>query len=458
MATLSMRGSILVALAAGGLTGCGPSVGTVGAGPVEGPVEQGTSYPGKGFIVHEWGTDTVVVGSDGSLQRGLHHEEEDLPGFVYDRLKAGALVGSGSVEVKMETPVTYFYTDTPRAVNVTVGFPKGVLTQWYPLTYAFAPAIVGPMSAPQLMLDHFADPVLDPAFPFGSSACVQAYSGIADGFLDWGTVDVLARGQAPAVPDAPLDQYTWSYARQVDANPVHVGGMLGAVPDQYEKFLFYRGLGRFDLPVVVTSQAGGRVSLFNGYGEGIGRVVVINVNGGQGTFTVLDRGVAAGATVTAGVPDPGETPVASLVDGLARELTADLDATGLYHDEAVAMVNTWKRQWFTTPGVRLLYLIPQSWTDASIPLTVMPAPDATVRVMMIRVEVITPELEQADVAAAQGLASPATQAGAQAYFLALGRFAEPRLRRALSLLGQPAYAEPFLASIATVDTLQAAGE
>ncbi len=36
--------------------------------------------------MHEWGTDTVVVGSDGSLQRGLHHEEEDLPAFVYDRL------------------------------------------------------------------------------------------------------------------------------------------------------------------------------------------------------------------------------------------------------------------------------------------------------------------------------------------------------------------------------------
>jgi hypothetical protein len=62
-------------------------------------------YAGTGFVVHEWGTNTVVTGSDGSLQRGLHHEEEDLPDFVYDRAKQGKLL---PVEDKMETPVDYF--------------------------------------------------------------------------------------------------------------------------------------------------------------------------------------------------------------------------------------------------------------------------------------------------------------------------------------------------------------
>ena len=49
------------------------------------PGGSGPAYPGTGFRVHEWGTNTIVVGSDGSMQRGLHHEEEDLPSFVYDR-------------------------------------------------------------------------------------------------------------------------------------------------------------------------------------------------------------------------------------------------------------------------------------------------------------------------------------------------------------------------------------
>src|SRR4051812_19303097 len=43
------------------------------------PGGTGPQYPGTGFRVHEWGTNTIVVGSDGSMQRGLQHEEEDLP-------------------------------------------------------------------------------------------------------------------------------------------------------------------------------------------------------------------------------------------------------------------------------------------------------------------------------------------------------------------------------------------
>jgi hypothetical protein len=399
----------------------------------------------------------VVVGSDGSLQRGLHHEEEDLPAFVYDRMTAGSLAGSTSVEVKMETPVTYFYSDAPISVSTMVSFPQGVFTQWYPASLRFRPAIAAPYSGP--VLTGYADPVLDPHFPFGNATCAQDYTKIAGGQLDWGTVDVLPRDAAPTFSDAPIDRFTWSYARQVEANPVRIAAAPGAaMTDQYEKFLFYRGLGRFDLPVVVTSQAGAKVSLQNGYGEPVGPVVLINVADGAGAFEVVGPLLAPGATVSAAVPDPQGTPIDTLVDQLSAELVRDLDGTGLYHDEALAMVSTWKRQWFRTPGVRLLYLIPQSWTDASIPLTLMPVPDTTVRVMMIRAEVITPELEQADVAAATALATPATQAGAQAYFTGLGRFAEPRLRRALSLLGQPAYAAPFLSSIATADTRQAAGE
>jgi hypothetical protein len=111
--------------------------------------------------------------------------------------------------------------------------------------------------------------------------------------------------------------------------------------------------------------------------------------------------------------------------------TGALDDGGFLQYEATALVNTWTRQWFRTPGVRLLYLIPQSWTDQSIPLSIAPQPDQTLRVMLIRVEVITPEQEVSDVQALQ--AFDADSATAAAHFQALGRFAEPRLRRALAL-------------------------
>lgn len=458
MVTRSMRSLALAALVMGSLAACGTSVRGGGGGedPPVPPVST-TRYPGHGFVVHEWGTDTVVVGSDGSLQRGLHHEEEDLPAFVYDRLKAGQLPGSTSVEIKMETPVTYFYSDVPRTVNVAVDFPQGIFTQWYPAVLGFAPMIAGPGS--RYDVTDYTDPALDPAFSFNSPTCAQKYGTIADGLLDWGAVEVLARDAAPAVPDAPLDAYTWSYARDVAANHVRIAGAPGAEAPQHEKFLFYRGLGRFDLPVKVTASPGGAVHLANGWTDTIGHVFAVNVGGGRGAFAIPKGDLAAGGALELTVPSlEGAADTAAFADDLGKAVHGALGETGLYDDEATAMVNTWKRQWFTTPGVRLLYLIPEAWTDQSIPLTLAPAPDAVVRVMMIRVEILTPEVEQLDTAAAAKLASAATEGEAKAYFAALGRFAEPRLRRALALLGEPAYGEAFLASITSADTRAAAGE
>ena len=419
------------------------------------------SYPGSGFVVHEWGTDTVVVGSDGSLQRGLHHEEEDLPGFVYNRLTAGSLSGSTSVEVKMETPVTYFYSDVPRSVNASVAFPEGVFTQWYPAVRQFAPRIIGPNATPNI--HAFADPVFDPSVPLTSQACIATYRAITNGSLDWGQVDIGARDAVVAFPTAPLDTFSWSYARQVASNPVHVVGAPGAENGQDEKFLFYRGLGSFALPVAVTADAKAGITIANHYAAAIPRAFLIRVGADgattKGAFNVSGGAIAPDGTLTGLPPDLATgSDLDTFSSALGDEVTAALDGTGLYHDEAVAMVNTWKRHWFRTPGVRVLYLIPQAWTDASIPLTITPAPDKLVRMMMIRVEVITPELEETDYLNAQDLADPSTAPGAEAYFASLGRFEEPRLRRALSLLQNPPYADAFLASIATVDTNAATGE
>jgi hypothetical protein len=455
---------LLLTVLAGVVTACAPSIevrgGGGGAGPDGGPPPaSGAHYRGKGFVVHEWGTDTIVVGSDGSLQRGMHHEEEDLPSFVYDRIKGGSLSGSTSVEVKMETPVTYFYSDKPMHAEVAVEFPQGVFTQWYPAVANFSPFIAPPTAV--IGLDGtYGDPVLDPSFPFGSPACRKAYGtpqAIANGRLDWGTVEIHARGEAPAMPDASLDRYTWSFARQVDSNAVSMRGVPGATTTpESEKFLFYRGLGRFETPVQVTSAPGGHVTATNTLDDKVGTVFVLNVGAATAAFTEHAEGIGAeGDLADVAPPLDGAPSLDAFVASLGDRVTAALDRTGLFHDEAVAMVNTWKRQWFRTPGLRVLYLAPQSWTDASIPLSITPKPDAMTRVMMIRVEVITPELEQGDVAAVKLLAAKKTEDQGIMHFVALGRFAEPRLRRAIELAGNPAYAAPVLAALTTADTTHA---
>jgi hypothetical protein len=426
-----------------GESGGSGALGSGGAGESGPPSAQPKSYSGHGFVVHEWGTDTIVVGSDGSLQRGLHHEEEDLPGFVYDRVKAGTLLGTmPSVTIKMETPVTYFYSDQPLSVQASVSFPKGVLTQWYPQVTAFSPWVAAPGSVLQGMPATYADPALDLKFPFLGELCRQNYSTFHDGKLDWGKVEVLPRGTAaPKFPEASLDEFSWSYARAVDSNTIRTG------TGEAERFLFYRGLGDFDLPVKVTAGAAGKVTLTNKYAEPVPRVFVLNVDHEHGAFNERAAGIAPGASLEDAAPSlAGAAGLDSYAEALGARVTDVLDGSGLFHDEAVAMVNTWKRQWFRTPGVRLLYLIPQSWTEQSIPLSLSPAPEELLRVMLIRVEVISPEQEAQDVAAS--LAFDSAPASAAAHFQALGRFAEPRLRRALSL-SPSAAGDAYLAQIQT---------
>jgi hypothetical protein len=377
----------------------------------------GAAWSGQGLVVHEWGTHTLVVGSDGSLLRGLHHEEEDLPPFVYDRIKQGGTVGP--VIDKMETPVLYFYSPSALAMKVSVDFPRGVMTQWFPLAQSYYPLIA---RTPQ----GFADPVMDPHFPFGSAQCQMDYGTVGNGLLDWGTVQVLGRSENPALPDAPLAQYGWAYARNVGANHVRVNA-------EAEKFLFYRGLGNLDPPAQARFDEG-KIVLENG-AAGLGHVMALS-----GTSFVEADSVAAGERWSAAPPSQAGDPGAAMV--------AALDGTGLYHDEAEAMVATWKRQWFGTPGLRLLYLAPAAWTDAALPLHLDPAPSSLVRVMVMRVELLTPDDEAADVTALMQLGDAGTAASGEAHFRALGRFAEPHLRRALALAGNPAYAQSFLDEIA----------
>ena len=409
-------------------------------------VEPNHYYPGQGFIVHEWGTDTIVVGSDGSLQRGLHHEEEDLPPFVYDRIKAGTSIGAGaspSVTIKMETPVSYFYSPAPLLVNARVEFPKGVLTQWYPGVTTFLPpvAAAGSVTYPALP-GALADPALDLGFPFVGEICRAKYASLSGGLLDWGNFSIQGRGVIPekALPSAPLDRFGWGYAREVDAN------LLQMPNGESERFLFYRGLGEFDLPMKIQAGEAEKVKLTNGFAEPVAHLFLLNVSHDRGVFAEHSEGIAPGTTLEDSVPSlVGAASVDEYLSQLSEAVTEALDATGLYHDEAIAMVNTWRRQWFRTPGVRALYLVPQSWTDQSIPLTVSPKPDVTVRVMLIRAELITKGQEAADVSALSVFDSDPVSGAA--YFSDLGRFAEPRLRRALQLSASVA-GEQYLSQIA----------
>jgi hypothetical protein len=94
-------------------------------------------------------------------------------------------------------------------------------------------------------------------------------------------------------------------------------------------------------------------------------------------------------------------------------------------------VNTWKDSWFADEGLRVFYLLPRAWTDATLPLEIDPKPQAVVRVMVGRAEVITHELEnrlrQHLTQAKTGDTAARTQVLAE--LKKLGRFAQPAVQR-----------------------------
>jgi hypothetical protein len=266
--------------------------------------------------------------------------------------------------------------------------------------------------------------------------CQHYYEKIGGGYLDWGQIEVLAPAARPELP-GPLGKSTWGFARNTASNPLRVVNALG---EQHEKFLFYRGLGTFALPMHVRFN--GSRPVFR-YGEAPGARTVgglfLMVVGPQGAgFTELGT-LQEGAELEAGLPEPA-MPHAAFIASLKTRLAARLIEDGLYTDEAVAMVDTWERSYFLTPGVRLLYLLPQAYTDQIIPLTIRPAPDQLARTMVIRTELLTPSYEQqlSSWLVQLGTGTPADRAAAQAHFLALGRFAEPHLTRAVALATDPA--------------------
>ena len=124
---------------------------------------------------------------------------------------------------------------------------------------------------------------------------------------------------------------------------------------------------------------------------------------------------------------------------LRAAVAGALRAEGMNEDEAQAMVATWSRSWFSTEGVRVLYVVPRPLVDALLPLQIDPAPSELRRVLLGRIECITPDAEKEVEDALHTLALEPTLAKddpllprARARLARLGRFLEPYLRRVLA--------------------------
>jgi hypothetical protein len=250
----------------------------------------------------------------------------------------------------------------------------------------------------------------------------SATKGGTYGYVSWGRIRVLPG----AVENLPVEPHPSHYyaARETDAALVRV---CGKQEQQHEKFLFYRGLGNFDLPLTVKL-AGDRLAIHNTGRETVARFIVFESRNGQVGYRIGE--LRDGELIV-------ERPALSQTqDGVERELVTLLTNEGLYEKEARAMVATWRDSWFED-GLRVFYVVPRALTDKTLPLTIEPQPAELVRVLVGRTEVITPEMEQAIQKQLEPLndASPDLHSITMQIIRTHGRFAEPILKEMLEKTG-----------------------
>lgn len=398
------------------LTACATDTTTVEPAAVTPTPEPTTPAPPDPFVVHEWGTFTSVQSSQGNTLTRMYQEDEPLPAFVhrfqpspfstkgFSRTSRDVFRLLSTTTQRMETPVLYFYGQPHPKVRVQVDFPQGIVSEWYPQ------ASIQPSN--------------------------RSFQGASRGKATW---DISLSKTPGTYQPVPKDSI-WAPSREVDALTVAAG-------DEVEPLIFYRGLGSFELPVKVHTDPQGAIHIKNNGDLPLPHVFLYK-NYGTGRQKLYPLGaLAAGQEHQHGEsqarPSPKEAPRRFDLERAKQTLASALTESGLLPKEARAMVNTWERSYFKTPGVRVLYVLPRPWTDKLLPLTVDPKPDLVERVLLGRIEALQPAQEASLATSLRAHFDAKTKPD----WSALGPFLLPRMEGLHAAASDPAFKEWLGASM-----------
>lgn len=289
--------------------------------------------PNNALVVHEWGTFTSVAGPDGSAIQWLpFNRPYDLPRFV-EHLREATFKSGLRAKIRMETPVLYFYSDRETTVSASVGFPQGLITEWYP-------------------------------------SATRAAHGI-----QWPSVKILPRQKA--AEHLPIESAPSHYYAARNTNAATVETTSGS--QQQERFLFYRGVANFEPPLAVKL-APDETLITATPGQEISRVILFSNHNGKIAYSIHEH-VGGEVSIKNSQPHADDATLRHVFEQI-------LVAEGLFPDEAHAMVETWRDSWFEE-GSRVFYIFPRALLDSTLPLSIEPHPAKTVRVFVGRINLHT---------------------------------------------------------------------
>lgn len=344
------------------------------------------------LVVHEWGTFTTLQDEQGRELTGINVDDEPVPEFVHNLnpyLLSKPILSSlhwqyrqkaaprrhPLVTMRMETPVIYFYpppgAPLPMELDVAVQFRGGWVTEFYPHAEATAPGLK------------------EGVFEFGE------LDNKTVGSLAWDNVRVETGVTGPET-----SEHVWLAPRKTQSTPITVG-------NESEKYLFYRGIGRLRAPLrVSTDREWNELAIRSNFDEVLQKgesatitrlwLADIRADGTSAFRTLGVIGVTADTEtvlMTTQAEFDDEDFAQDNLQRLTSEMHRKLVAAGLFKDEATAMLATWDRAYYRSPGLRLFFVVPRAWTDYYLPLS-LSADDRPInarveRVMMGRIELVS---------------------------------------------------------------------
>jgi hypothetical protein len=356
---------------------------------------------GEKLVVHEWGTFTSFQDEDGNAIGGINTDDEPVPDFVHrlaynflltpTEAPPGFFQGAPSchpdVTLRLETPVIYFHPAAGASIpafNVHVAFHGGWLTEFYPDAEARAPGL--DFAHPNRVFTEASKD--NPVLAYFHNPIFGHLRKEAVGELTWTHLTLGSNDAAPKTEES-----VWLAPRAVAASPVKTER------GESENFLFYRGVGNADAFLRVQQGSDGRTRLISPSASWAATrsplpapMWLVRVgNDGKCAFKTIAAWPEKGATVLTVVDSFAEgEESADNLPRLEEEMRVAITGAGLFADEAAALLTTWQKSYFQSPGLRLFYLCPRAETDALLPLSFSIPCDVT-RVAIGRIELVTPE-------------------------------------------------------------------
>jgi hypothetical protein len=336
------------------------------------------------LIVHEWGTFTGLQDEHGNSIGAINTDDEPVPDFVHD-IAGDLLIGDAKaqraqeasirfvksfprahpdVTMRLETPVLYVHPGStpPPKLDVSVEFRGGWLTQFYP----------------------------DAQFNRPKSTAAPITRAVRSR-LAWNDLKITEdQSKLPGTKE-----HVWLTPRNVKG-----AATLATPKGQTEKYLFYRGIGHLESPLRI-SREGGQFFFATNFDSDMPMdkpptfshvwLTTIRPDGSCAWRAIDPINLLSSKQSRAPATFAESDFSAQRLAELKTSMHAALVSSGLFDDEATAMLETWTLSYFKSPGTRVFYVVPPSWTEYVLPLTVSPRPDELRRVMIGRIDLVTPE-------------------------------------------------------------------